>query len=88
MVNHMKLAPIINPDARKEAPKPLRVDLCKAFMAGTIIWLIASLITVVLAILHFLLWFFAVICLSGFVIGILLLIWEHFDRWDYRRLGK
>jgi hypothetical protein len=36
------------------------------------------------------LWFrtSTVICASGVVIGLLLLVWEFFDRSDYRRLGK
>ena len=25
---------------------------------------------------------------AGVIIGLLLLIWEYFDRWDYRRLGQ
>lgn len=27
-------------------------------------------------------------CAAGTVIGVLMLVWEHFDRWDYRRLGE
>nr|WP_308581826.1 DUF2530 domain-containing protein [uncultured Gardnerella sp.] len=84
----MKLAPIVNPDARKSTPKPLRVDLRKVFSIGTIAWLIATVVTVIIAFLHITTWFPALVCASGMIIGILLLIWEHFDRWDYRRLGK
>ena len=29
-----------------------------------------------------------IVCLSGVGVGILLLIWEHFNRWDYRRLAQ
>ena len=81
----MKLAPIVNPDARKPAPKPLRVDLRKVFSIGTIAWIIATVVTFIIALLHITT---AIVCASGMIIGILLLIWEHFDRWDYRRLGK
>lgn len=84
----MKLAPIVNPDARKSTPKPLRVDLRKVFSIGTIAWLIATVVTVIIAFLHITTWFPALVCTSGMIIGVLLLIWEHFDRWDYRRLGK
>ncbi|EIK82399.1 DUF2530 domain-containing protein [Gardnerella sp. KA00603] len=84
----MKLAPIVNPDARKSTPKPLRVDLRKVFSIGTIAWLIATVVTVIIAFLHITTWFPALVCASGMIIGVLLLIWEHFDRWDYRRLGK
>lgn len=28
-----------------------------------------------------------IMCVAG-VIGLLLLVWEYFDRWDYRRLGQ
>ena len=25
---------------------------------------------------------------AGLIIGVMMLVWEHFDRWDYRRLGN
>lgn len=84
----MKLAPIVNPDARKPAPKPLRVDLRKVFAIGTLAWFIATVIAIIIAFLHFTTWFPVLVCASGTIIGMLLLIWEHFDRWDYRRLGE
>lgn len=84
----MKFAPIINPDARKDTPKPLRVDLRTTFAIGTIIWFIALVVTLLLALLHVISIFFTFVSAMGFFIGIILLIWEHFDRWDYRRLGK
>ena len=68
----MKFAPIIDPAVRKPAPKPVRVDLRKAFGMGTGLWAVALVI----------------MCAAGVIIGVLLLIWEHFDRWDYRRLGQ
>lgn len=84
----MKFAPMINPEARKGVPKPLRVDLRKAFAIGTILWTVLSVILVFLALFHILSWHFVRISVAGIIIGILMLIWEHFDRWDYRRLGK
>ncbi len=88
MVSCMKFAPIINPDARKEAPKPLRVDLFKAFFMGTFVWLIATVVVFILKLLNLVPWMAVIVCVFGFIIGLLMLIWEHFDRWDYRRLGK
>ena len=37
----MKIAPIIDPSARKPSPKPVRVDLRKVFTFGTTLWAIA-----------------------------------------------
>lgn len=88
MVGSMKFAPIVNPDARKAVPKPLRVDLRKVFAIGTIAWLVATMIALIVALLHITTWFPVLFCVSGTIIGVLLLTWEHFDRWDYRRLGK
>ena len=75
----MKFAPIIDPNARKPAPKPVRVDLRKAFTIG-----------ICLILQHFGLVSIRVtlVCGIGVVIGLMMLVWEHFDRWDYRRLGE
>ncbi|WEV72047.1 hypothetical protein [Bifidobacterium sp. ESL0790] len=83
----MKLTPIINPDVCKPPPKPVRVDLRKTFAIVTSWWLIALAVTVVLLICGFKVLEALVLCSSGVIIGVLLLVWEHFDRWDYRRLG-
>ncbi|BDR52571.1 DUF2530 domain-containing protein [Bombiscardovia nodaiensis] len=84
----MKLAPIFDPDARRPAPKPVQVDLRLIFLAGTGLWILALLICAVL-------WWCGidtlkalVVCASGVGVGFLLLIWEHFNRWDYRRLAQ
>ena len=71
----MKFAPIIDPSVRKPSPKPVRVDLRKVFTFGTALFGInvERLQTM---------------CAAGTVIGVLMLVWEHFDRWDYRRLGE
>ncbi|NEG69578.1 DUF2530 domain-containing protein [Bifidobacterium choloepi] len=84
----MKFAPIYDPSERKPSPKPVQVDLRKAFGAGTVVWAIAAVVFGVLLMCGFdgVKTDF-VICICGTVIGIVLLIWEFFDRWDYRRLG-
>ena len=84
----MKFAPIIDPNARKPAPKPVRVDLRKTFTIGTMLWIVAAIICLILQ--HFGLVSIRVtlVCGIGVVIGLMMLVWEHFDRWDYRRLGE
>jgi hypothetical protein len=84
----MKLAPIVNPDVRKPSPQPVRVDLRKVFLIGTALWLIATLVCCVLMVLGISAARVLVICVAGDVVGVLLLLWERFDRWDYRRLGE
>lgn len=84
----MKIAPIYDPSARRESPKPVQVDLRKTFLGGTVLWAIALAVFLVLLACgkqHVL--SYVIVCAAGTVIGIALLIWEHFDRWDYRRLG-
>ena len=84
----MKLAPIFDPAARKPSPKPVRVDLRKVFLIGTALWTAALIICAMLLALHVPVLRELVVCAVGVFVGIVLLIWEHFDRWDYRRLGK
>ncbi|WEV65398.1 MULTISPECIES: hypothetical protein [unclassified Bifidobacterium] len=83
----MKFAPIINPDVCKPAPKPVQVDLRKTFLIITSWWLIALAVSAVLLVCGFHVVEAIILCSSGVIIGVLMLIWEHFDRWDYRRLG-
>ena len=84
---HLKLAPIIDPALRKPAPKPVRVDLRIVFAGGTGLWAIALVVCIALQFLGFATGAGVTMCACGVIIGILMLIWEHFDRWDYRRLG-
>lgn len=84
----MKLAPIFDPASRKPSPKPVRVDLRKVFLAGTTLWVAALIVCAMLLALHVPALKELVVCAAGVLVGIILLIWEHFDRWDYRRLGK
>ncbi|NMM94174.1 DUF2530 domain-containing protein [Bifidobacterium oedipodis] len=84
----MKFAPLIDPAVRKPAPKPVRVDLRKAFGIGTGLWAIALVVSLVLLAFDRDTMPLVTMCVCGVVIGVLLLIWEYFDRWDYRRLGE
>lgn len=83
----MKFAAIINPEVRKPAPKPVRVDLRKTFLIGCVLWSVALIVSAILLAcgdgLQLL-----IMCAAGLVIGVMMLVWEHFDRWDYRRLGN
>lgn len=83
----MKIAPIIDPAVRKPAPKPVRVDLRKTFAIGTVLWVVALVISLIVLACGVNDMAIVVICICGIVIGLLLLVWEYFDRWDYRRLG-
>lgn len=84
----MKIAPIINPDACRPCPKPVRVDLRKVFLFGTALWAVALVVCAVLLFLELDVLRALIVCAAGTVIGVMMLIWEHFDRWDYRRLGE
>ncbi|WP_289093861.1 DUF2530 domain-containing protein [uncultured Bifidobacterium sp.] len=84
----MKIAPIIDPGARKPAPKPVRVDLRKAFVIGTTLWLLATIVCLVLQAAGLVSVKVTLVCGIGVIIGLMMLVWEHFDRWDYRRLGE
>lgn len=84
----MRFAPIIDPAVRKPAPKPVRVDLRIVFGAGTALWLVALIVCVICQFVGIPCGHGIVICACGAIIGVLMLIWEHFDRWDYRRLGE
>lgn len=84
------LAPIFNPEVRKPGPKPAAVDLRIAFLGGTITWIIALIATgIMLFVFHieqarlpFL------TCILGIVVGIGLLLWEHWYRPEYMLLSK
>ncbi|WP_239646285.1 DUF2530 domain-containing protein [Bifidobacterium cuniculi] len=86
----MKFAPILDPHVRRPSPKPMQVDLRKAFLLGILLWSIALVGSLCLWLLGHIQWFerASIICGFGIVLGLAMLVWEHFDRWDYRRLGK
>lgn len=86
----MTLQPIFDPEVRKPGPTPAKVDLRKTFVIGTILWIIALAVVAVLlfvfdmqvATLPFL------TCILGIVIGVCLLIWEHWYRPEYTKLAE
>lgn len=84
----MKLAPIFDPDVRRPSPKPVQVDLRKIFLFGTVVWTLVLAVIAVLKLIGFETTKPLIVCLSGVGVGILLIVWEHFNRWDYRRLAE
>ncbi|MEK0306256.1 DUF2530 domain-containing protein [Bifidobacterium favimelis] len=84
----MKLAPIFNPDARRPSPKPVQVDLRKVFVTGTVLWVLALIVFGLLKYLGYCTVKPLIVSISGVCIGLILLIWEYFNRWDYRRLAR
>lgn len=78
----------IDPSVRRPSPKPVRVDLRKVFTFGTALWAIALVICMILLAFGINVERLQTMCAAGTVIGVLMLVWEHFDRWDYRRLGE
>ena len=84
----MKFAAIINPEVRKPAPKPVRVDLRKTFLIGCVLWSVALIVSAILLACGLDVLQLLIMCAAGLVIGVMMLVWEHFDRWDYRRLGN
>jgi uncharacterized membrane protein len=52
------------------------------------LWLLATAVCLVLMACGFAMMQLLIICGSGVAAGLLMLLWEHFDRWNYRRLGE
>lgn len=88
MVKAMKLAPIFNPDARRPMPRPVRVDLRRVFLAGLALWGIALIVCLVLMAAGVNIHHALGVVVSGIIVGMVMLVWEHFDRDNYRRLGE
>lgn len=86
-VMNMKFAPIVNPEVRRASPQPVRVDLRTVFLVGIGAWVVAAIVCAVLLAVGLHAMPYLQICLAGIVVGIALLIWEHFDRCNYRKLG-
>ena len=82
------MAPIFEPKARRPAPKPVRVDLGKIFLVGTCLWILAVIVCIGLYSANIVSQRAVLVSAAGVLIGFLMLIWEHFDRWNYRRLGQ
>lgn len=77
----MKFAPLIDPAVRKPAPKPVRVDLRKVFAIGTGLWIVALIVVLILLAVGYSVMPLVIMCVAGVIIGLLLLVWEYFDRW-------
>ncbi|WP_018143239.1 DUF2530 domain-containing protein [Alloscardovia criceti] len=84
----MKIAPIFDPEKRREAPQAEQVDLHVVFAIGTGLWFLAAAVCGILYLLgdaafqqRF------IFCIWGMVIGILGLIWELNNRHIYRLLA-
>lgn len=84
----MRLAPIWDPSARKPGPRPVHVDLFPPFCGGTIVWLVATIVTSVLYANGAVGMDTPVICGFGVLVGLGLLIWEHRERNIYMLLGE
>ena len=84
----MKLAPLVNPAARRPSPKPVQVDLRTVFAFGTLYWAMPLVAFVMLQASGRQMHDAIIICAAGVVIGVLLLIWEHFNRARYRHLAQ
>ncbi|MFT8356439.1 DUF2530 domain-containing protein [Bifidobacterium aquikefiri] len=84
----MKLAPIFSQKARRPSPKPVQVDLRRIFIIGTIVWFAALIFFAILEICGVDVKPAIGVSASGVAIGIMLLIWEFFNRWNYRRLAE
>lgn len=82
------MAPIFDPCVRRPSPKPVQVDLRKIFLFGTAAWIVFLIIMAILKLAGFETTKPLIVCLAGVGVGILLIIWEHFNRWDYRRLAE
>lgn len=85
----MTLEPIFDPRKRRPAPSPARVDLRIIFAAGTIIFAVLAIAFMAASGGHasrvsYKFW----ICLFGFIIGLVMLVWERFNRSTYMKLAN
>ena len=58
------------------------------FAIGTGLWIVALIVVLILLAVGYNVMPLVIMCVAGVIIGLLLLVWEYFDRWDYRRLGQ
>ncbi|MBO5633226.1 MAG: DUF2530 domain-containing protein [Aeriscardovia sp.] len=85
----MKIAPIFDPEKRREGPKPARVDLKRVFNLGLLVWCIATVIVLLCSYFKGALLLTSLgVCLSGLLVGCMLLVWEHFNRSHYMKLAN
>ena len=59
-----------------------------ALAIGTGLWIVALIVVLILLAVGYSVMPLVIMCVAGVIIGLLLLVWEYFDRWDYRRLGQ
>ena len=57
------------------------------FAIGTGLWIVALIVVLILLAVGYSVMPLVNMCVAGVISG-LLLVWEYFDRWDYRRLGQ
>ena len=84
----MKFAPLIDPARPQTRTQARTVDLRKVFAIGTGLWIVALIVVLILLAVGYSVMPLVIMCVAGVIIGLLLLVWEYFDRWDYRRLGQ
>lgn len=85
----MNLEPIFDPRKRKPAPSPARVDMRTIFLCGTIVFAFLTIGFASVEIgLHREFGYKFWICLFGFILGLALLVWEHFNRSTYMKLAN
>lgn len=85
----VNLEPIFDPRKRRLAPSPAHVGMRILFLSGTILF---ALLTIGFAVAEnyfnrpfgYKFW----VCLFGFLIGLILLVWEHFNRSTYMKLAN
>ena len=68
----MKFAAIINPEVRKPAPKPVRVDLRKTFLIGCVLWSVALIVSAILLACGLDVLQLLIMCAAGLVIGVMM----------------
>ena len=67
-------------------PSPYGWTCVRCF--GTGLWIVALIVVLILLAVGYSVMPLVIMCVAGVIIGLLLLVWEYFDRWDYRRLGQ
>jgi hypothetical protein len=85
----VNLEPIFDPRKRRPAPSPARVDMRIIFVCGTILFAVLAVGFGLYRLQTgpgsgYKFW----ICLFGFFIGLILLVWERFNRSTYMRLAN
>ncbi|MFC0265088.1 DUF2530 domain-containing protein [Alloscardovia macacae] len=83
----MKIAPIYDPEQRRETPQAEQVDLHVIFLVGTLLWLIPSIAFAAMFFLHGSFHREFMICIWGLIFGISGLVWELYNRHLYRLLA-